>query len=339
VSVVHVVVPGSIDDPARPSGGNVYDRRVCTGLTAAGWAVLEHPVPGAWPAGDGEALDRVVAGLPDGALVLVDGLIGCASPATIVPAAARLKVVVLVHMPLEGPGEGAVLASAQAVLVTSRWTRELLLARYAVPPARVFVATPGVDTAPSASGTPGGGELLCVAAVAPHKGHDLLVDALSQVADLAWHCTCVGTVERDPGFVESVRRQAHERGIANRVRFTGALTGDSLDRAYAGADLLVLASQAETYGMVVAEALAHGVPVLARRVGGVGEALGETPRGRLPGMLVEPAGFAPALRDWLTDARLREALRGAAGERRARLPEWRETAAQIGRVLTAVRAY
>ena len=105
VSVVHVVVPDSIDDPARPSGGNVYDRRVCAGLAAAGWEVREHQLPGAWPAGDLAALHDVLAGLPDGAVVLVDGLIGCAAAEILVPAAARVAVVVLVHMPLERPGE------------------------------------------------------------------------------------------------------------------------------------------------------------------------------------------------------------------------------------------
>ena len=44
MTAVHVIVPEGIDDPARPSGGNVYDRRVCRGLAALGWAVHEHAV-------------------------------------------------------------------------------------------------------------------------------------------------------------------------------------------------------------------------------------------------------------------------------------------------------
>ena len=67
---VHVIVPESVRDPARPSGGNTYDRRICQGLAELGWAVYEHAVPGDWPrpgaAGHG-ALARAVRRIPDGA--------------------------------------------------------------------------------------------------------------------------------------------------------------------------------------------------------------------------------------------------------------------------------
>ena len=100
---VHVIVPEGIDDPARPSGGNTYDRRVCRGLAALGWSVREHAVPGDWPrpgpAGHA-ALARAVRRIPDGAVVLLDGLIASAGPEALVPQAGRLRQVVLVHMPL-----------------------------------------------------------------------------------------------------------------------------------------------------------------------------------------------------------------------------------------------
>ena len=75
---VHVVVPEGIDDPARESGGNGYDRRVCRGLAALGWTVHQHPIAGAWPrpgAAGHAALARAVQRIPDGALVLLDGLV------------------------------------------------------------------------------------------------------------------------------------------------------------------------------------------------------------------------------------------------------------------------
>ncbi len=196
--------------------------------------------------------------------------------------------------------EGAVLAAAAAVVTTSAWTRRRLEELYALPADRVHVAEPGVDAAGVAPGTAAGDALLCVAAVTPDKGHDVLLDGLASATDLSWRCACVGSLDRDPAFADDVRRRARELG--DRVRFAGPRTGADLDRAYAAADLLVLASHAETYGMVVTEALARGVPVLAAEVGGITEALGHGDDGTRPGLLVppgDPAALGAALRRWL----------------------------------------
>ena len=152
----------------------------------------------------------------------------------------------------------------------------------------MHVVPPGVDAAEVAAGTPSGGRLLCVGAVTPLKGQDLLLDALATVDDPAWRCVCVGALDLDVEFVARLRRLAEDRGLGDRVCFTGPLTDDELDRAYAEADVLVLASRAETYGMVVTEALARGLPVIAREVGGVPEALGHAADGSRPGLLVPP---------------------------------------------------
>jgi glycosyltransferase involved in cell wall biosynthesis len=351
VTAVHVVVPASVDDQTRPSGGNTYDRRVCGGLAAIGWSVHEHAVPGAWPRPDPVAcatLTALVAAIPDGAVVLIDGLIASTVPEILVPEAHRLRLVVLVHMPL-GSGlpdveiagartrERAILSAAAAVVTTSTWTRRRLLDRYALRPSRIHVAEPGVDMADIAPGTADGGELLCVAAVTPHKGHDVLFEALAMVADLTWHCVCVGTLRRDPGFVVRLRRQSQVDGIAHRVRFAGPRTGDDLAAAYAAADVLALASRGETYGMVVTEALARGLPVVATEIGGLPDALGRGADGSRPGLLVppaDPAALASALRQWLVDADLRRRLRGVAAERRTTLSGWTVTAGRIARVLT-----
>ena len=357
MSVVHVVVPDGIDDPARPSGGYVYDRQVCRGLAVTGWQVIEHVAPGSWlwpdPAAE-HALARIIAGIVDGAVVLIDGLIASTVPGILVPEANRLRLVVLVHMSLgeAPPGhlaanahvaanaqtrEGAVLSAVQHIVTTSSWTRERLLLRYALPPDKVHVAEPGVDPAPLASGTDRGGELLCVAAVAPHKGHDELLAALATIADLPWRCVCVGAIHREPAFVERLRQRAEASGISDRVCFAGPRIDDDLAQAYAGADVLVLASRAETYGMVVTEALARGLPVIATAVGGVPEALGGAPDGRRPGILVRPGdsgALASALRNWLVDAALRQRLREAARERRSTLSGWDRPTDRIAHVLT-----
>jgi glycosyltransferase involved in cell wall biosynthesis len=325
--VVHVVLPNDVDDPLAPSGGNTYDRRLCAGLAALGWSVREHPVRGGWPEPAPAAragLARMLAGLPDSALVLLDGLVAAAVPEVLEPQRHRLRLVALVHMPLGTDTERAALAAARAVVATSRWTREQLRDLGPVP-----VALPGVDPAPVTLGSAPGDRLLCVAAVTPVKGHDRLVEALATIPDLAWRCLCVGPLDRDPAFVAALPR-------LDRVRYAGPLVGTRLAAAYAGADLLVLPSRAETYGMVVTEALARGIPVLATAVGGVAEALGRAPDGSLPGMLVEPAGLAGALRCWLTDPDLRDQLRASARGRRATLSDWTVTARRVSAVLAGI---
>jgi glycosyltransferase involved in cell wall biosynthesis len=348
---VHVVVPWGIDDPARPSGGNTYDRRICRGLADLGWTVHEHAVRGAWPS-PGEAgraaLADALARIPDGAVVLLDGLIASAAPRALVPQARRLRQVVLVHMPLgdgraDGgaasvrSGEREVLAAAAEVVTTSAWTRSRLRELYALPPDRLHVAEPGVDTAGLAPGTAAGEALLCVAAVTPGKGHDVLLDGLATATDLAWRCSCVGSLDRDAAFARGAWRRSRERALRGRVRFHGPRVGPDLDRAYAAADLLVLPSRSESYGMVITEALARGLPVLATEVGGVTEALGNGADGTRPGLLVpsgDAAALGAALRSWLVDAGLRDRLRRAARERRAALRGWPATTSVLAGVLT-----
>jgi glycosyltransferase involved in cell wall biosynthesis len=352
VRTVHFVVPDGIDDPARPSGGNTYDRRLRNELRARGWTVRERPVAGFWDGPDAAsfaALAEALGEIPAGAVVLIDGLIASTAPEVLAPEATRLRLVVLVHMPLGhrpaddevSEKEHAALAAAAAVVTTSEWTKRRLLDLYGLPADRVHVAEPGVDPAEPARGTEAGEALLCVGAVIPTKGHDLLLTALESLADLPWQCICVGRTDRDPAFVEGLRRRVADAGLDERVAFTGPRAGAELDRDYAAADLLVVPSRAETYGMVVTEALARGVPVVATDVGGVGEALGRCADGTRPGLLVrpeDPTALADALRAWLTDADLREGLRRAATERRDSLPRWTDTAATVAEVLTEASA-
>lgn len=339
---VHVVVPDGIDDPRRPSGGNVYDRRVCRGLSALGWSVHEHTVPGPSPRLDGQARAGVAAALarmPSGALVLIDGLVASVVPELLEPEAARLRLVVLLHMARDEPREVAALSAASAIVATSEWTRRWLSDHYALPSNPVYVVSPGVDAAEVAAGTPSGGRLLCVGAVTPLKGHDVLLDALATVDDPSWRCVCVGALDLDEEFVARLRRLAEDRGLGNRVCFTGPLTDDELDRAYAEADALVLASRAETYGMVVTEALAHGLPVIAGEVGGIPEALGHAADGSRPGLLFPPGNsqtLGQTLSRWLGDPRQRERLRVAARSRRQRLSDWAQTSRELAAVLSDV---
>lgn len=349
---VHVVVPDGIGDLSRPSGGNTYDRRLCEALPGCGWSVHLREVGGTWPwadAGSRRALVRLLAEMPDGSVVLVDGLVASAVPEALVPASRRLRLVVLMHMPIGADGgrpgarerECAVVAAAAAVVTTSAWCSTWLVAAYGLDPARVVVAHPGVDPAEPAPGSSTGSNLLCVGAVVPGKGHDLLVAALARLRELPWHCECVGSLDLAPDFVARLVGDLVSFGLADRVVLTGPRAGGPLETSYAAADLLVHASRAETYGMVVTEALARAVPVVAADVGGVREALGALPDGSRPGLLVPPddaGALTDALGRWLSDADLRRDLRAAADRRRVALSGWASTADRVARVLDAVAA-
>ncbi|HEY5333951.1 MAG TPA: glycosyltransferase family 4 protein, partial [Solirubrobacterales bacterium] len=320
---VYVVVPDGIDDPCRPSGGNTYDRHLCRELGSHGWSAHERAVAGFWGRPGGAsfaALEETLRQVPDGAVVLLDGLVASTAPEVLVPQADRLRLIVLVHMPLGHrpaddavrPREGAVLTAATATVTTSAWSRRRLIELYELPADRVRVAEPGAPAAEPARGTAAGGALLCVGAVVSEKGHDILLEALESISALSWHCTCLGSLDRNPAFVESLRRRSFEGGLGERVSFTGPRTGADLDRSYASADVLVHPSRAETYGLVVTEALARGLPVIAAEVGGLVEALGEGTAGPRPGLLVapeDPVALGDALGAWLGDAGLRVRLR------------------------------
>jgi glycosyltransferase involved in cell wall biosynthesis len=350
---VHVIVPEGFDDPGQPTGGNIYDRRVCAGLAEAGWDVLVKTVAGAWPVPGPRAradLARIVSAVPDGATVLIDGLIASPAAAQLLPHTGRIRMTVLLHMPLataldthEDAGaqrsERVVLRAATGVVTTSEWTRRQVLTRHAIPAHLVHVARPGIDQV-AAPARPVRGRLICVGVLSRHKGQDLLVEALGELGDLDWHCVLAGPLDRDPDFVEQVQGRITRLGYGHRVRLTGVLTGAALSHAYATADLLVVPSRSESYGMTVTEALAHGLPVIAAAVGGLPEALGSTADGTRPGQLVPPgdaAALAAALGDWLVDERHRHRLRAAARQRRSTLRGWDQTTQEIANALTAQR--
>ena len=335
-SPLWAVLPGGIDDPAAPSGGNRYDRVV---LSLLDRDVQEIAITGSWPspgAAARSALDRALTEIPDKSDVLLDGLVACGVPDLLEAHAERLRLIVLVHLPL---ADETGLSDAEAARLRAAERRTLHLAAVVVATSehaarqlagmhdldRVEVAAPGVDPAPPAQPSPAGDRLLCVASVIPRKGQDLLVTALQEhLADLSWRCTFVGALTRPV---------AH---TSPGIHFAGPRTGAGLDASYADADLFVLPSRAETYGMVVTEALARGLPVLATEVGGVPEALGRAPDGSRPGALIppgDPVALADALRGWLTDPEVRRGWRAAALGRRSTLPGWSETADRLTEIL------
>lgn len=349
------VLPGDVDDVTVPSGGNTYDRRTCQALAEAGRPVRDIAVAGNWPQPHLAArteLARTLAGLDRDTVVVLDGLVACGVPEVVVPHARRLRLVALVHLPLAAETglspvvatgldarERETLHAARAVVATSAWAARRLVEHHGLDADRVHTVPPGTDPAPVGAGTDGRSRLVCVGAVIPRKGQDLLVEALAEIADLPWTCELVGPVRRDPAYAERLRGLVERHGLGDRVTLTGPRTGEELAARYAQADLVVLPSRAETYGMVAAEALARGIPVLATDVDGVPDTLGRAPDGSVPGLLVPPedaTALAGALRRWSVEPGLRRDLRASALRRRGDLEGWDTTARRWADVLGRV---
>ena len=290
-----VLIPGDLESR---TGGYGYDRRMIAGLRARGWSVAVHALDGSFPSPTYAAREQVVrmlAGQDAGTIVLVDGLAFGAMAEETERERARLRLVALVHHPLaaetgldpevarvlEG-SERRALATARLVVVTSRATA-ISLESYDVPHAGIAVVEPGTDRRPVAQGSRDGSlQLLCVASVVPRKGYDTLIDALEGLRSLDWRLTCVGSLARHPDTVNRLRTRIDAAHLAGRVTLEGELDEAAVAERYDRADLFVLPTLYEGYGMAVAEALAHGVPVIS------------TPTGAIPDLAADGGGFVDA---------------------------------------------
>jgi glycosyltransferase involved in cell wall biosynthesis len=338
VSRLVMVVPADLD---RPTGGNRYDRALAGALGELGVEVEQRPAPGRWPVATPADRDRLAGLLQAAAPVLVDGLLACGAPEAVAGAvAAGARVYVLVHLPLAldsglSAGAGAeldelerqALQAATGVLATSLWTAAELRDRHAISP--VAVAEPGTDLAPAATGS-SPPRLLHLAAVTPLKDQLGVVEALALIQDRPWTADLTGSLDVDPGYTERVRTAIDRHRLGDRVRLTGPLTGAALGSRWAAADLLLLPSHTETWGMAVTEALAHGIPAIVGRGTGAEHALGRAPDGTVPGAAVppgDPVALAAALRDLLGPGR--EQAITAARARSHGLRRWRDTAQDV----------
>jgi glycosyltransferase involved in cell wall biosynthesis len=324
---LRLVVPADVD---TPTGGNVYDLALADALRSGGdeVEVLRCDAPG---------LADVLLQPWDG-LTLVDGLLACPQPQTV----ASARVAVLVHMPLgleTGLSrdratrldrlERQALQAATRVVATSEWSARYLERHHSL--TAVAVARPGVEPAPVVSGSypP---LFVHLAALLPHKDQLGVVAALAGLRDLPWRARLAGPTDRDPAYAAAVRAAVTAAGLDDRIEVPGTVSRDS---AWAGADLALLPSRVESFGLVVTEALARGIPAVVSEQGAA-EALGVCADGRRPGAVV-PAGDAAALeavlRRWLTDGGCRAAFRSAALARRVTLDPWATTAGRVREAL------
>jgi glycosyltransferase involved in cell wall biosynthesis len=348
VKRLHFLIPGDLE---TRTGGYGYDRRMIAGLRDRGWRVDVVRLDDSFPVPAREArahAAQALGGIPDEAIVLIDGLALGAMPEEAERAALHLKMVGLVHHPLAAEtgiaselaealeaSERRALAAVRRVVVTSRATAARLAA-YGVSSDRIAVVEPGTDPAPLARGTtqPAAVSLLCVATLTPRKGYELLIGALAAIQHRSWTLTCAGSLDRDAGTVSRVRAALRQHGLEDRVSLVGDLDTAALAQHYDRADLFVLPTLYEGFGMAVAEALARGLPVVGTDTGAIGDLVGDH-----AGIVVPPgdlAGLTAALSRAIGDAGLRARLAHGARQVRERLPTWAAAAAGMERVLEAV---
>ncbi|CAN5400133.1 glycosyltransferase family 4 protein [soil metagenome] len=343
------VIPG---DWATPTGGYRYDRHIVLAMREAGWTVDVVFLADGFPRPDAAALEdcsRRVSALANGSVVVVDGLAFGVLDELASQHEARLRFVALVHHPLHletgldpqlreqlASSETRALRSARKVIVPSGSTMGDVMAM-GVERDRIAVVEPGTDrparAAPDSSVAHV--RLLCVATLVPRKGHAVLLEALAGLLDLDWTLDCVGSADRDPATAGRLLRMTTDLHLASRVRWLGAIDEPALSRQYENADLFVLPSFYEGFGMVVTEAVAHGLPVVTTTGGALARTL---PAGA--GLHVSPGdveALREALRSVISDAALRSRLVDGARTAAEKLPYWADAALAFGEVIEGVK--
>ncbi|WP_319532021.1 glycosyltransferase family 4 protein [uncultured Cohaesibacter sp.] len=331
------------------TGGYGYDRAMIAGLKALGWDVDLLALGDGFPAPEASIkreAERLLSALPDGLLVMIDGLAFGILDQWAEREAHRLCIVALVHHPLaleSGLGEETqdrlrsserkALAATRHVVVTSPNTGRELVARFEVPADKVTIALPGTERAPVSSCNGSPPHILSIGTLIPRKGHDVLINALKRIEDLSWTATIVGSKSLHPATTNALQAQIADLGLAERVLLHGEC--DDVRAFLACADIFALASRYEGYGMVFAEALSQGVPVVACNAGAIPDVVPED-----AGLLVpvdDVEAFANALRSLLEDKALHQHM--ALGARRAgeALPGWDDTSRIISSALEDCR--
>lgn len=338
-------IPGDLE---TRTGGYAYDRRIIVELRHLGWQVDIVGLGDGFPTPSEEQVAEASRRLllaPTDRPIVIDGLAFGVLPAVAVRLQSTRPVVALVHHPLEYEtgltpstaerlhnSERTALAAAHLVIATSEATADLLVDRFGVPRGRLHVIPPGTDPVPPATGSGSPRlQLLSVGAIVPRKGFDVLIEALATLTDLPWHLTIVGDRGRDPGAVERLDALIAQHRLEAGIESPGTVSTNRLAELYARADLFVLASHFEGYGMAYAEAIAHGLPIVGTTGGAIPQTVPVSASRLVPPGNV--AALAQALREVMGSEDCRRVLAAGARAAAAELPSWGQSGERFAHLL------
>ena len=339
-------IPGDI---TMATGGYAYDRRVLALLPTFGVDVHHLALPGGFPNPSMRDLDdtrRLLQGVPKHSIILADGLAYGAMPVEVI-SSLHTPVVALVHHPLCLEAgltkvrqdelyalEKAALALARHIIVTSPTTSATVTADFAVPAERVTIAEPGTDPADRARGTGQPLMLLAVGSIVPRKAFDVLVRALARVKGSDWRIAIVGPTDRSEQAFTALQAAIEDTGLGPHIALTGAVGQEQLDRFYDACDVFVMPSLYEGYGMVLAEAMARGLPIVCTTGGAAAATVPNAAAIKVPPGDVQALGSA--IGRVLDDPLLRRKMSDAAWTAGQKLPRWEGTARKIADVIRNV---
>ncbi|CAN5680786.1 D-inositol-3-phosphate glycosyltransferase [soil metagenome] len=244
--------------------------------------------------------------------------------------------------------ENEVIGCSDAICASGDAEAAQLERLYGAPADRIEIVPPGVDHAFFSPGDQRGARaalglgdhpvLLFVGRIQPLKGVDVAIGALSALADPAAVLVVVGGPSGPDGDEEARRARAlvADAGLDDRVRFVAPRPHHLLSTYYRAADVCLVPSRSESFGLVALEAAACGTPVVAADVGGLRSVVdhGST------GVLIDgraPVDYAAAVAELLDDRTAAQAM-GRAAAVRARQFTWSTTAARLLRVYADVAA-
>lgn len=332
------IIPGDIN---LPTGGYRYDKAILEQWKNAGIEYELISLEGNYPFPSEEEkllAMKQVNGLASADIAVIDGLAGGVLPEFIKNLSAHMPVVSLLHHPLcleNGleyetakaleVSEQESLKSVSHVITTSDETRYMVNTLFGIPLEEISSVLPGVNRERMAigSGRPQK-NLLCVGSIIERKGHKTLIQALSHLSHLNWHLDCVGAMDFDVELAQEIKALITKHELTDRVTLHGSVTDEAVSEAYHKADLFVLPSLYEGYGMVYAEAIVRGLPVIGTTAGAIPDTVPET-----CGMLVEPGNskaLAKAIEEMLSSAEVLESYKQGAIKAEPSFPTWQQSA-------------